>query len=248
MTEAEKQALAIYEMIATTSKQRPIYFSTIEQMHRVTAAWKENNPAFAELGRAEPQVLQAFLAQSFDWLRAEAHLAKDYTTCNTLAEGIQVALSKMPKPLPGELVLHLFGEYYGEMGSMAHIFFPIRQLISSITRDQVTDGLRSELRKLQLRLAPSPSGKIEPRDQEFRNVIAELILVEGERQLDPERGPWSQIVFDEIRTKEEITRAGWEGLLEHCRSLEQTVPGMKWKKRSRELITLLGEAEVFTAL
>src|SRR5258708_38902370 len=107
MTEAEKQALAIYEMIATTSKQRPIYFSTIEHMHRVTAAWKENNPANAELGRAEPQVLQAFLAQSFDWLRAEARLAKEYTTCNTLAEGVQGAWSKMPKTLTGELALHM---------------------------------------------------------------------------------------------------------------------------------------------
>ena len=107
MTEIEKQALAIYEMIAATSKQRPMSFQTMEQMRRETAAWKENNPAFVELGRAEPQVLQAFLAQSFDWLRAEAHLAKDYTACNTLAEGIQVALSRMPKPLPRELVSHL---------------------------------------------------------------------------------------------------------------------------------------------
>ena len=62
----------------------------------------------------------------------------------------------------------LFGEYYGEMGAMAHMFFPIRQLISSITRDQVTDELRSQLLKFHLRLAPSPSGKIEPRDLEFR--------------------------------------------------------------------------------
>lgn len=248
MTEAEKQALAIYELIAATSKQRPIRFQTMEQLQRETAAWREENPAFIELGRAEAPVIQAFLAQSFDWLRAEAHLAKDYTACNTLAEGIQVALSRMPKPLPGELVSHLFREYYGEMGAMAHMFFPIRQLISSITRDQVTEELRSQLRKFHLRLAPSPSGKIEPRDLEFRTVIAELIRVEGEKQLDPGRGPWSQIVFDEIKLKEEITRAGWEGLLGHCGELEQAVPGPKWKKRSRELITILGEAEVFPAM
>ena len=134
------------------------------------------------------------------------------------------------------------------MGEMAHMFFPIRQLISSIARDQVTDEIRTELRRIHLRLAPSPSGKIEPRNQEFREVIGELIRVEGEKQLDPGRGPWSQIVFDEIKTKEEIARAGWEGLLEHCRSVEQTVPGAKWKRRSRELITVLGEAEVFPAM
>jgi hypothetical protein len=248
MTEAEKQALAIYEMVVATSSTRPIAFSTVEQMRRETAAWKENNPALVELGHAEPQVLQAFLAQSFGWMRAEAHLAKNYSACNTLSEGIQIALSRAPKPLPTELVLQLFGEYCGSMGEMAHMFFPVRQLISLIVRDQVTDGIRAELRKIHLRLAPSPSGKIEPQNQEFREVIAELIRVEGEIQLDPGRGPWSQIVFDEIKTKEEITRAGWEGLLEHCRSLEQTVPGAKWNKRSRELITVLGEAEVFPAM
>ena len=248
MTEAEKQALAIYEMIGATSNTRPVAFKTAEQMRRETAAWKENNPALVELGRAEPPVLHAFLAQSFDWLRAEAHLAKNYNACNTLSEGIQIALSRAAKPLPTELVLHLFGEYSGSMGEMAHMFFPIRQLISSIARDQVTDGIRAQLRKIYLRLAPSPTGKIEPRDQEFREVIGELIRVEGEKQLDPGRGPWSQIVFDEINAKEEIARAGWEGLLEHCRSLEQTVPGAKWKKRSRELITVLGEAEVFPAM
>jgi hypothetical protein len=246
--EAEKQALAIYEMIAATSQQRPAAFHSIEQMLRETVAWKEKNPALAELGRAEPAVLLAFLSQSFDWLRAEAHLAKSYSTCMTLSEGIQIALSRAPKPLPGELLLHLLGECSGAMGSMAHMYFPIRELISSLSRDQVTDGIRAELRKIHLRLAPSPSGKIEPQNLEFREQIAQLIHVEGEIQLDPGRGPWSQIVFDEIKTKDEITRAGWEGLLEHCRSLEQTVPGTKWKKRSHELIAVLGEAEAFPAM
>ena len=248
MTESEKRALAIYEMIAATSKQRPTFFRSVEQMHRETAAWKKNNPAIAELGRAEPQVLLAFLGQSFDWLRAEAHLAKDYSTCLTLSEGIQIALSRAPKPLPGEFVLHSLGEYCGAMGSMAHIYFPIRDLIASVSRDQVTDEIRAELLKLHLRLAPSPSGKIEEGTKEFRDQIAELIRVVGEIQLDSGRGPWSQIVFDEIKTKEEITRAGWKGLLEHCRSLEPAVPGAKWKKRSRELITVLGEAEAFPAM
>ncbi len=248
MTEAEKQAQAIYELILATSAQRPMSFRTAEQMRRETAEWKQNNPAFIELARAEPDVLLSFLQHSFEWLRAEAHLAQNYTACNTLTEGIQVAFSRAPKPMPGALVEHLFGEYYGEMGSMAHMFFPIRLLILSLTRDQVTDGIRTKLRQLHLRLAPSPSGKIEPEAQKFRDQIAELFRVEGEIQLDPGRGPWSQIVFDEIKGMEEISRAGWEALLEHCRDLEQTVPGSKWKKGSRELIAILGEDQVFSAM
>jgi hypothetical protein len=248
MTEAEKQAQTIYELLVATSEQRPMSFRTAEQMRTETAAWKQNNPAFLELARAGPEVLLAFLQHSFEWLRAEAHLAQNYTACNTLAEGIQLAFSRVTKPLPAALVEYLFGEYYGEMGSMAHMFFPVRLLILSLTRDQVTDGIRTKLRQLHLRLAPSASGKIEPDTRKFRDEIAELFRVDGEIQLDPGRGPWSQIVFDEIKGMEEITRAGWETLLEHCRNLEQAAPGTKWKKRSRELITILGEDQVFPAM
>ena len=78
MREAEKQALAIYEMMCATSGQRPTFFQSVEQLRRETAAWKENDPALVELRRAEPPVLLAFLGQSFDWLRAEAHLARGF--------------------------------------------------------------------------------------------------------------------------------------------------------------------------
>jgi hypothetical protein len=246
--DAKKQALAIYEMMVAASGQRPTAFQSMEQLLRETAAWKKNHPALAELDRVEPPVLVAFLTQCFDWLRAEGHLAKNYNACATLSEGIQIALSRLPKPLPPELVARLLGQYCGAMGSMAHMFFPIRPLVSSIGREHVTDEIRTELRKLHLQLAPSPSGKIETGTLEFRLQIAGLMGAGGEIRLDPGRGPWSQIVFDEINMKDEITRSGWEGLLEHCRVLEQAVPGAKWKKKSRELIGMLGETEVYRAM
>ena len=235
MTEAEKSAFTIYETLVATSKTRPMRFETTDQMQRETAAWKAANPGFIALDRAESPVLLAYLAQCFDWLKAEAHLAKNYTACNTVAEGIQVALTRAPKPLPTELVAQLFSQYYGSMGEMAHMFFPLRLLILSVSKDQVTDEIRSQLRKLHLRLAPSPTGKIEPGTEKFRNELAELIRVEGEIQLEPGRGNMAaKIVFDGIKTKEEITRDGLEGLLDHCRALEQAqVPGAMWKKIAR---------------
>jgi hypothetical protein len=248
MTESEKQAQSIYEQLVATSKTRPMRFQTMDQLQRETSAWKAANPAFIELNQAAPPVLHAFLAQCFGWLKAEAHLAKDYTACNTLAEGIQLAINRAPKPLPGELVEQLFGEYYGSVGEMAHMFFPVRLLILSVTREQVTEKIRMHLRKLYLHLAPSPTGKIEPANQKFREEIAELIRVEGEVKLDPGRGPWSQIVFDEIKAKDQITRAGWEGFLEHCRALEQAVPGAKWKKKTRDWMAILGESEMYAAI
>ena len=77
----------------------------------------------------------------------------------------------------------------------------------------------------------------------MKDLLAALVRVEGEKQLDDGRGPWSQIIFDEIARKDDIARAGWEGLLLHCGALQQTVPGAKWKKCSKELIEALGEQE-----
>ena len=248
MTEADKQALAIYETLVATSKDRPLGFRSVEEARRATAEFQQNNPGLIELRRAEPVVLHAFLSQCVDWLRAEANLAQNYGVCTTLQEAIKIAFERAPRPLLADLVSKLFRDYVDSMGGMASLYFPIRLLVAAISRDQVTDEMRPVLQKFYLRLAPSPTGKIEPRDLEFRNQIGELIRVEGEIQLEPGRGPWSQIVFDEIKKKEEITRAGWEGLLEHCRSLEQAAPGAKWKKRAHELIGILGEQQVFPVM
>ncbi len=106
MTEAEKQAQAIYETFVAHGPPAPHFLP-----HRGTDACrnhclKENkNPGFIALARAQPDVLLAYLDQCFGWLRAGAHLAKNYFVCNTISEGIQVALTRVPKPLPTELVL-----------------------------------------------------------------------------------------------------------------------------------------------
>ena len=235
MTNAERQALAIYEMICATSGGRPLYGYSVEQLSREMADWKARNPALAELSRAEPRVQLAFLSQSFEWLRAEALVNGNDQVCQTMWEAIELALTEAPKPLPAELVRRLLSDYCQDLASMTHIYFPFGQLLSILTRDQVTDEIRAELRKRHLHFAPSPTGKIGESTQQTRELIAELIRVEGEKELDPGRGPWSQSIFDDIKVKDEISRSGWEALLEHCRNLEQTVPGAKWKKRSWEI-------------
>ena len=128
------------------------------------------------------------------------------------------------------------------------MYFPFRSFLSVLRRDQVTDEIRGELRRLHSQFAPTSRGKIDERTQEIRHLIAGLMWVEGEKALEPGRGPWSEIVFDDIAAKDEITRMGWESLLEHCRGLEQTVPGTKWNKKSGELITALVEGSAFAAM
>jgi hypothetical protein len=247
MTEAEKQALAIFEMICATSDDRPLWFHTLEQMTRELFAWKEKNPAFLALRTASPEVQLAFVRQSFEWLRAEARADGNIRVKQTLPDALQIALEVVPKPLPADVTLKLLSSFRQD-SSMARFYFPFNQLLSLLDRGQVTDEIRDELRKLHLQFAPSPRGKIDQATEKTRARIAELMHVEGETHLDPGRGPWSQIVFEEIQSKDEITRAGWEGLLEHCRALEQAVPGAKWKKRAAEMMAGLGKPEAIATM
>jgi hypothetical protein len=241
-----KQALSIYEMICATSADRPFAFHSAEQMRRELAAWSAGNVGLIRLRQAPPEVYTAFLSQSVEWLTAETREHSNFRATSALVEAIQHAIEASPKPLGTELVLSLLTEL--RKNTITRFYFPFDLLLSVLTRDQVTDEIRSELRQLHLQYAPSPTGKIEERTLQTRNRLAELMPAEGEVQLDPGRGPWSQIVFTEIAGKDDITRAGWEALLEHCRMLEQTVPGTKWRQRTDELTRALGESEVWQTL
>ncbi|HEV2115341.1 MAG TPA: DUF4132 domain-containing protein [Terriglobales bacterium] len=247
MTEPEKQAFALYEEICATGKDRPYSANSLAEMMRKLAEWRTSNRALTALNRSVPEVQLAFLSHCFEWLRAEAKDHSRFQVCQAVTDAVQQVLTTVPKPLPTELAQRLLSEYRQDF-SMTRMYFPFEQFLSVLRRDQITDEMRTELRRIHLQYAPSPTGKVEEHLQNIRELLAGLIRVEGEKQLDAGRGPWSQLVFDEIAGKEDITRAGWEGLLEHCQALEQTVPGAKWKARAGELMTALGEAEVIAAM
>jgi uncharacterized protein DUF4132 len=242
----DQQALAIYEKICATSADRPFTSQSIEQLHRELAAWQQNNPGLTQLRQASPDVQTAFLRQSVEWLKAESRDHSNFLVTSTMVDAIRHALGATPKPLSTELVLTLLTEL--RENTITRYYFPFDQFLLIITRNQVNDDIRAELRRLHLQYAPSPTGKIDERTLKTRNLLAGLMQVEGEKQPEPGRGPWSQIVFGQIAAKETITASGWQALLEHCRTLEQTIPGAKWKKRSQELIGALGEAEVWETL
>jgi hypothetical protein len=246
MLAPDKQALSIYETICATSADRPFSFRTVEQMHRELAAWQANNRALTDLREASQDVQTTFLSQSVEWLKAESREQSNFRVTSTLVDAILYALNAAPRPLPTNLTLKLLSELRENV--MARYHFPFDQFLSILTLDQVTGEIRTELRRLHLQYAPSATGKIDDRTLKTRNRLAELMHVEGEKEFDPGRGPWSQIVFDEIAAKDEITASAWRGLLEHCRALEQTVPGAKWKRGSRDLVRALGESEVWQTL
>lgn len=246
MSDADTQAVAIYELMCSTCGDRPFSGNSLEELNRQIRTWQAANPALTILRESQPAVHLAFLKRSFEWLKANGSVTGNFRLCHTLSDAIDFALRAYAKPLPPELLVHLLSQYRQDY-SMARLYFPFDLLLSRLRKDQITDEIRIELRKIHLQLAPSPTGKIEARAQATRERIAELTYLEGEKQLDPGRGPWSQIVFDGIKTKEPIVRSGWEALLEHCKSLQQPTPSAKWRKRAGELVDALGEGEVATS-
>ena len=226
MIEPDTQALAIYDLMCSTSGARPFSGNSAEELTRKIRDWQITNPALLILRESEPSVHVAFLERSYEWLKTNGQVTGSFRLCATLTDAIALSLQAYPQTLPGDLVLHLITQYRQD-SSMAKCYFPFHILLSRLTGKQITDEIRAELRKIYLHLAPSPNGKIEASGGQTRDRIGELIYREGDRQLDLGRGPWSQIVFDEIKTKEPITRAGWETLLEHCESLQQVTPCTK---------------------
>lgn len=245
-TGADKQAEAIYEQICTTSDDRPSAFQTVEQSFREIGNWKAANPALRALQKASPEVHLAFLNRSCEWLKAESKGDGDFRVKSTLFDAISLCLTLAPKPLPTEMVARIISDLRQDV--WARGYFPLVAFFKELTPDQVTDDMRKDLRRLHLYYAPSPTGKIEEHLIKIRELLEKLMHVPGERALAPGRGPWSQIVFDEVATHDDITRAGWEALLEHCRSLEQAAPGKKWNKGAREIMAALGEREASATL
>ena len=248
MTPAENEALKLHETICAAARDYPRSGGSVGQLLQALTDWRSNNSGFEALKRAEPNVQLCFLDHSLDWLTAEAKLNGNLQVCPAVSEAIQLALERVPKPLPAELVCRLVRGYRQAWASLVQLYFPIRPLLSLLTREQVTDELRAELQKLYVLLAPSPSGKIHESTKELRDRVAELMWKEGEGPIEAGRGPWSHIVFNEVAAKDEITRAGWHALLEHCRALEQAAPGAKWRKRARELMVAIGETDVLSTL
>jgi hypothetical protein len=224
--------------MCSTSGDRPYSGNSVEELTRKISEWQIANPALTVLREAETAVQLAFLKRSYEWLKMNGDARGDFRLCATITDAIVLSLQALSQHLPSDLLLQLISQYARDY-SMSRFYFPFDLLLSCLVREQITDEIRTELRKIRLQLAPSPNGKLEPGASETRDRIAELIYMEGEKQLDPGRGPWSQIVFDELKAKEAIARSGWEALLEHCASLQQPTPTAKWRKKAEELINHL---------
>lgn len=218
MVDAKQQAAAIYETICASSADRPLAGQSVEQITRDIAKWQSGNPGLILLREATAEVQAAFLSQSVGWLGAESKKLRNFRTVFTLVDGIQHTLSTLSRPFSTDLIEMLLSQL--RENHWVRMYFPFGQLLSLVHREQVSEKIRAELGHVRLLYAPSPKGKIDQHSLEIARRIDELLHVEGDRGPDPGRGPWSQIVFNEISAKDDITRSGWHALLEHCKALE----------------------------
>jgi hypothetical protein len=247
MPDAEHQARTIYELARATSAGRPISGAdSVAELLNSISHWQAQNEALKAIHHAGPGVHLAFLARSPEWLREESRESGNFRVLHTLEDVIRICLQAAPKPLPADLIEHLLGDL--RRNPITQIHFPFDQFLSVLSPKDITEKASIELRRHYLLLAPMPTGKIDQRHQNTRDLIATLVHLDGETVLSPGRGPWSQTVFDEVAGKEDITRSGWLALLEHCHSAEKTAPGPKWMRRAGDLIAALGEPEAMTTM
>jgi hypothetical protein len=96
MAEPEQQAFSIYELICTTSADRPIAFRSTEQAHRETAAWQATNPGLQAMRDAPPDVLLAFLRNYKDW-RTATDRRDDHKMSLSMGEAVHIAIGDCAK-------------------------------------------------------------------------------------------------------------------------------------------------------
>jgi hypothetical protein len=244
MIDPETQARSIYDLMLSAVGDEALAATSAERKSRFAAQRETLGAALTILRESDAAVHLAFLRHSFEWLKSTG---ANHRLHLTLSEAAGIAVRGCAQPIPADVLLAVVTEYRQDF-SLARYSFPLQPLLAHLTREQVSDELRTELRRIYLQFAPSPTGKLERGAEILRARIGELIYLEGDQALDSDRGPWSQIVFDEIKSKEPIARAGWEALLAHCQSLSQPKPSARWKKTAEELMSAVGKAEVTAAL
>jgi hypothetical protein len=240
--DAATQARAIYDLICASCAHPRAPEGLFGGLAQAFLEVATGNPGLTVLGDSGAEVHRAFLENWFEWLKANNLPRGNFRVAGVLSQGAALSLRALRGNIPPDLMLGLVQRYRKDF-SVARFLFPIEPLLTHLTKAQITAELRSELKKIYFQYAPSPTGKIQPAEKLIRDRIEDLTRGDDDKNPDPGRGPWSQIVFEEIAGDDPITRAGWESLLEHCLALESSTPSAKWRKRSIELVSALGAPE-----
>src|SRR5579864_9333276 len=137
-------------------------------MLRDIANWKARSPALKAMDQASPEVRLEFLNHSFEWLKAQTKERHNFRITSTLREAIAFALQGLSKPLPAETVATLLSDLCRDAWTRG--YFPFDEFLAVLTREEITEGMRGDLRSIYLQYAPSSTGKIDKHSVAVRSV------------------------------------------------------------------------------
>lgn len=104
MTDAEQQAYSIYELIRTTSADRPFAFQSLQQSKTEIGAWQAANAGLQAMRNASSEVLLAFLRGFKEW-RGAGDRGDDFKPGATMGDALRIAIERAPKPVHARWVL-----------------------------------------------------------------------------------------------------------------------------------------------
>jgi len=124
-----------------------------------------------------------------------------------------------------------------------HYCFPLASLISAVesgTRTAEVEaamrGLKDSLVHLSQRSNSKENRKLLERIEHYLEPRKDKQVIVG--------GPWSAFVFSEIEKQSEPDRSGWSDVFAHSLRAQSSIPSKAWRKRSEELIAVIGVGKV----
>src|ERR1700734_2863288 len=129
-----KSALDIYESIRLKSSDRPSSGNSVAELTRALNDWRSKSDPLSTLSRSGPEVQLAFLEQSYDWLRLEARVDRNFQVMETLSDAIQLGLQCVPKPLPGDAGEKIMKDIRRDSSS-ARFYFPFERFLSFLSAE-----------------------------------------------------------------------------------------------------------------
>lgn len=170
------------------------------------------------------------IGQRFNWL--------EFRTLG----GVASNLLRRKLPLQPEDLADITRSYARYL-QVIHYCFPLAPLISAVesgTRTAEVEGamrgLRHSLAHLSQRSNSKENRKLLERIDDYLEPRKKQHLVVG--------GPWSALVFSEVEKQSEADRSSWSDVFAHCLAAQSSIPSKAWRKRSEELIAIIGVAKV----
>ena len=170
------------------------------------------------------------IGQRFNWLEFR-------TLGSVVSNLLQSKLPLQPEDLAE--ITRSFARYL----QVIHYCFPLASLISAVESGTRTAEVEGAMRGLRDSLAHLSQRSNSKENRKLLERIDRYVEPQKDKQLVA-GGPWSALVFSEVEKQPEPDRSGWSDVFAHCLVTQSSTPSKAWRKRSEELISLIGVNKV----